>query len=401
MRLDDLKLFREFMVRLVAMDTGIKERFAIIGNEGLYKAQKKWDWLIGECCQLIPGFRGDYTTIDSPFGFLEQIYLGKLIKDLPQEHKDRITAYFPMPEVLFFALERFRKLALCNSADTHRALHKGIYFLSREILVTMEALRHFFLQVVDRKYLIERSVAWRKEHSCHSHASSVSGMLEDWEMFLEGGDKGQGFEILVKHLAWHVLTSHEWLIGANLENISFSDVCHFEQQIALRILNTYIMQMEDGANLSGARLFSRLERLGTPSRIPQSKKEWDSRLNPFNKKDRDLLDGDLAEFLVTGFMCNGSRHSLIGITCDRKKLRERLRAIIRGVKYVNTLLDDLERRRELLHRVPSRIAIHPGIMIVVDQDCKEPTEKIDVQKLIDEIDVENAVNPTELPISCR
>ncbi len=286
-----------------------------------------------------------------------------------------------------------------NSAEVDEAFDKAIHFLSRELLVTMDALRHLFLQVVDRKELIEKSVAWLEEHTCHPDASSVSSMLEGWKVQLEQGDKGHGFEILVRHLAWHVLMCHEWLIKANLENIPFSVICQFEHEIAIRILHSYLMQMEDGANLSGARLFSRLERLGGPNGFPKSKKEWDSRPNPFNKKDRELLDGDLAEFLVTGYVYNGERHSLTVITCDRKKIRERLKAIIRGINYINTVLDGMKQRGESPRRVPDRIPIHPGIMIVVDQDCKDPTEKIDVQQLIDEIDAENVVNPTELPIS--
>ena len=145
------------MVKLVALDTGIKGRFAIIGEEGLEKTREKWDWLVVECDRLIPGFEGDYTTIDTPFGFLEQIYLGKLIKDLPQEHKDRIAEYFPKPEVLFHVLERFQGLALQDLTNADKALDEAIHFLSREVLVTMDALKHLFLQIVDRKKLIKKS----------------------------------------------------------------------------------------------------------------------------------------------------------------------------------------------------------------------------------------------------
>ncbi len=122
------------------------------------------------------------------------------------------------------------------------------------------------------------------------------------------------------------------------------------------------------------------------------------RLNLFKEKDRELLDGDLTEFLVTGYMYREERHSLIGLTCDGKKLRERLKATIRGVRYVNKILGDRERKVELPFRTPDRIPIHPGIMIVVDQHRKNPTEKIDVRQLIAEIDAENDGNPTELSI---
>jgi hypothetical protein len=387
------------MVKLIALDNGIKERFAIIGDEGLDKSSKKWSWLVGECSGLIPGFEGEYTTIDSPFGFLEQIYLGKLIKDLPPKHKALIAEYFPKPEVLFHVLERFQGSALKDLTNADKVLDEAVHFLSREVLVTMDALKHLFLQIVDRKKLIKKSVAWSKEHSCHPHASSVSTKLKDREMLLRKGDKGFGFEMLVRHLAWHVLMSHEWLMNANLENVPFPAVCQFEQDIALRILYSYLMQMEEGANLSAARLFSRLERLRGPNGFPQSKEEWSLRPNPFRWKDRDLLDGDLAEFLVTGFMYKGKRHPLIGLTCDRQKLRERLTAIIRGIKYVNKLLDGMEQKGESPHRVPARIPICPGIMIVVDQYREKPTEKVDVQQLIEEIDAENTVNPPELQIS--
>lgn len=235
------------MTFLLAFDTGVKTRFAIIGDEGLDEAQERWNWLVGECDRLIPGFSGDYTTVDSPFGFLEQIYLGKLIQDLQQERKDRMVGYFPKPEVLFHVLDRFYKEASqSNSVDSGGVLGGVVDFLTREILVTMDALQYFFLDIVDRKELIEKSIAWREEHRCHSHAISVCGMLEDWEKALREGDKGAGFQILVRHLAWHVLMSHEWLINTGLENVPYATICQFEQNIALRLLYSYLCKSKGG-----------------------------------------------------------------------------------------------------------------------------------------------------------
>ncbi|MGE0670648.1 MAG: hypothetical protein AB7H48_04275 [Parachlamydiales bacterium] len=252
--------------------------------------------------------------------------------------------------------------------------------------MTMEALRHLFFQVIDRKEIIAKSTRWRLENPCHEHASSISGLLEDWEKELEQGDKGYGFEVLVKHLAWHVLMSRVWLIGHVGEG---ADVEQFEHNILLRLLHSYLMQMQDGSNLSGARLFARLERLGA-SGSSNPKKRWFERPNLYKGGvGRELLDGDLAEFLVTGFVVKKVRRPLIVITCDWRKQKERLKAIIRGVKYVNGILEVMHTRKELAITVPANIPVVPGIMILVDKDQKKSSEVINVQKLIEEVDAEN------------
>ncbi len=328
--------------------------------------------------------------IDTPAGFLEQIHLGNLIDTLPQTYQDRIDACFPMPQALYRTLKSFQQDALqCDAVGVNKILHESISFLSREILVTMEALKHLFLQVIDRKEIITRSVKWRRENPCHKHASSILGLLEDWEKELEQGDKGYGFEMLVKHLAWHVLMSRVWLIGRVGEGL---DVEQFEHNILLRLLHSYLMQMQDGSNLSGARLFARLERLGVSTSI-KPKKQWLARPNLYKGgAGRELLDGDLAEFLVTGFVAKKVRHSLIVITCDWKKQKERLKAIIRGVKYVNGMLEGMHARKELAIIVPAHIPIVPGVMILVDKDRKKPSEAIEVQKLVQEVEAEDEIS---------
>lgn len=346
--------------------------------------------MISESERLIPEIRGDYTTIDTPAGFLEQIHLGNLIDTLPQTYQDRIDAYFPMPQALCRTLRSFQQDASqCDPADVNKLLHESTEFISREILVTMEALKYLFFQVIDRKEIIAKSVKWRRENPCHKHALSISNMLEDWENGLEQGDKGFTFEMLVNHLAWHVLMSRVWLIGRVGDR---GDVAQFEHNILLRLLHSYLMQMQDGSNLSGARLFARLERLGV-SASTKSKKQWLARPNLYKGgAGRELLDGDLAEFLVTGFSLRGVRHPLRVITCDWKKQKERLKAIIRGVKYVNGILEGMHKRKELAITVPERIPIIPGVMILVDKHQKKPSEVIDVQKLIQEVESENEIN---------
>ncbi len=362
----------------------------MIGREGILKTQLKWDWLISESDRLIPEFRGDHTTVDTPAGFLEQIHLGNLIDTFPQTYQDRIDAYFPMPQALYRTLRSFQQDALqCDPTDVNKLLHESISFLSREILVTMEALKHLFLQVIDRKEIIAKSVKWRRENPCHKHALSISGLLEDWEKELEQGDKGFAFELLVKHLAWHVLMSRVWLVGRVGDG---ADVEQFEHNILLRLLHSYLMQMQDGSNLSGARLFARLERLGV-STSTKPKEQWLKRPNLYKGgAGRELLDGDLAEFLVTGFALKEVRRPLRVITCDWKKQKERLKAIIRGVKYVNGILEGMHKRKELAITVPERIPVVPGVMILVDKDRKKPSEVIDVQKLIQEVDAENKIS---------
>lgn len=372
---------------LLAFDNGVRDRFGVIGEEGILGTQTKWDWLISESGRLIPELKRNYTTIDTPAGFLEQIHLGNLIDRLPRECRDRIDAYFPMPQALYRTLKSFNQDALrCDPIGIKKILHESISFLSREILVTMEALRHLFFQIIDRKDIIERSVKWRRENPCHKHASSVSSLLEDWEKELEQGDKGHGFEMLVKHLAWHVLMSRVWLIGLVDES---ADVEQFEHNILLRLLHSYLMQMQDGSNLSGARLFARLERLGI-SASTKPKKQWLERPNLYKGgAGRELLDGDLAEFLVTGFVTQKVRHPLIVITCDWKRQKERLKAIIRGVKYVNGILDEMQKGKEVEIKTPERIPVVPGVMVLVHKDQKKPSELIDIQKLIEEVEAEN------------
>jgi len=209
--------------------------------------------------------------------------------------------------------------------------------------------------------------------------------LEDWEKELEQGDKSYAFENFVKHLAWHVLMSRSWLVGHIGEG---GDIEQFEHKIALRLLNTYLMQMQDGSNLSGARVFARLERLCIFSDT-KPKTPWQQRPNFYKGgSGRELLDGDLAEFLVTGFVCEKKRRSLTVITCDWKNQKGRLKAVIRGVKYVNELLHDLEQKKEMIPPIPERIPIVPGAMILVDKDRKKTSELIDVRKLLDEVDAE-------------
>lgn len=376
--------------QLLAFDNGVRDRFGVIGREGIFKTQLKWDWLISETVRLIPELERNYTTIDTPAGFLEQIHLGNLIDTLPQAYQDRIDAYFPMPQALYRTLKSFQQDALqCDAVSINKILHESISFPSREILVTMEALRHLFFQVIDRKEIIARSVKWRRENPSHKHASSISGLLEDWEKELEQGDKGYGFEMLVKHLAWHVLMSRVWLIGRVGEG---ADVEQFEHNILLRLLHSYLMQMQDGSNLSGARLFARLERLEVSSST-KPKKRWLERPNLYKGgAGRELLDGDLAEFLVTGFVVKKVRHPLIVITCDWRKQKERLKAIIRGVKYVNGILEGMHARKELEITIPTHIPVVPGVMILVDKDRKNLSEVIDVQKLIKEVEAENEIN---------
>ncbi len=94
------------------------------------------------------------------------------------------------------------------------------------------------------------------------------------------------------------------------------------------------------------------------------------------------MDSDLSEFLVTGYVQDKQRHPLVVITCDRKKQKERLQAIIRGVKFVNKTLGDLDSRGGFDYKIPDLISINPGILIVVDQDCQKLGEKIDVRQLI-------------------
>ena len=382
--------------QLLAFDNGVRDRFGVIGREGILKTQLKWDWLIGETVRLIPELERDYTTIDTPAGFLEQINLGNFIDTLPQTYQDRIDAYFPMPEALYRTLKSFQQDALqYDPVGVNKILHESISFLSREVLVTIEALKHLFLQVIDRKEIIEKSVKWRRENPCHKHASSISGLLEDWEKELEQGDKGYGFEMLVRHLAWHVLMSRVWLIGRVGDG---ADVAQFEHNILLRLLHSYLMQMQDGSNLSGARLFARLERLGVSTSI-KPKKRWLERPNLYKGgSGRELLDEDLAEFLVTGFVANKVRRPLIVITCDWKKQRERLKAIIRGVKYVNGILEGMHARKELAITVPAQIPIVPGVMVLVDKDRKKPSEAIDVQKLIYEVESENETASSEVAV---
>ncbi len=362
----------------------MRDRFGVIGGDGILETQRKWDWLIGETIGLIPELERDYTTIDTPAGFLEQIHLGNLIDTLPQTYQDRIDAYFPMPQALYRTLKSFQQDALqCDPVGVKKILHESTSFLSREVLVTMEALRHLFFQVIDRKEIIEKSVKWRRENPCHTHALSISGLLEDWEKELEQGDKGYGFEMLVKHLAWHVLMSRVWLIGRVGES---ADVEQFEHNILLRLVHSYLMQMQDGSNLSGARLFAGLERLEVSSST-KPKKRWLERPNLYKGgTSRELLDGDLAEFLVTGFVAQKVRHPLIVITCDWRKQKERLKAIIRGVKYINGILEGMHARNELAITVPTHIPVVPGVMILVDKDRKKTSEAIDVQKLIQEVE---------------
>ena len=376
------------MARLLGFDNGVKGRFAVIVDGDETEARRKWNWLVDECTQLIPGLEGDYKTFDSPVAILEQINLGSFIKDLPQQQKDCIAGYFPCPEVLFHVMQEYRGKE-----------GKAIDYLDREISVIMDALKYLFFNLVDRSDLIKRAVAWRKEYPCHSNASNIPSALKNWEQALkEGGDKGGAFETLTRNLAWHILMSHEWLVAASWENVSFPVICQFEHDIVLRLLHSYLMQIEDGANLSGAHLFSRLERLKLNGKFPQSKKELEHRPRLF-KKDKELLDSDLSEFLVTGYWLDKQRHSVVVITCDRKKQKERLEVNIRGIKQVNKLLDDRDLKGGSIHKTPARIPIHPGVLVVVDQNSKKPTEKIDVQELMADLEAENAVNKPELQMS--
>ena len=365
------------MVVLLALDNGVKSRFATIDEADKEDTEKKWNWLVSEVIQLIPGFEGDHKIIDSPIANLELIGLGSFIKNLSQQEKDRIQGYFPNPEAFLYMMRGFRGMPIDPVKE-----NKCIEFLSREISVVADALKYLMYHSLDRKELIEKSTAWQKKYSCHRHASIISRELEAWERALEEGDKGLAFEILVRNLAWNILMRHEWVMDASKGSDDFKEVCQYEKDIVLRLIYFYLMQMEDGANLSGAYLFSRLERLGGMSgKSCESKKEWDYRPSLF-KKDKELLDSDLSEFLVTGYVQDKQRHPLVVITCDRKKQKERLQAIIRGVKFVNKTLGDLDSRGGFDYKIPDLISINPGILIVVDQDCQKLGEKIDVRQLI-------------------
>src|SRR5579872_1494637 len=124
-----------FVNELLAFDNGVRDRFGVIGKEGIFKTQLKWDWLIRESVRLMPAFRGTYTTIDTPAGFLEQIHLGNLIDTLPQKHLERMDAYFPRPQDLYRTLASFHQEALqCDPIGATKILEESVLFLSREIL---------------------------------------------------------------------------------------------------------------------------------------------------------------------------------------------------------------------------------------------------------------------------
>ncbi len=302
---------------LLILDTSFKSSFCY-PTEKNSDIKKHFNKAMVNIANNFDGFEGDYEFIETPFSFLEYIGGGKLLAKFSEDEKIELERCFLSSE---------------NISDIMKNVQsneQGCDVLDKYIQQTHKRLISFFMCNVKPKLLVSDANKKLNKFSVHENVGAIESRLLDWISCLSNnGIKSPEFELLCVHLAWNMMVRHKW---CELEAINTNFIN--------RLIAFYADPRQFKYNLPGSALFCALKGL-----------------IPFEAYG-ELLDQSLIDLVCRGHfdIYLNKWVPVMVLSTDLKKLEERLKSYITGVKYANSRLGK------------NAIPFTPGFFILVDQD---------------------------------
>ncbi len=313
----------------------------------LESLRDKWDKAIENIIKKLPDFENEYDIITLPFSMLEDIGLGTLKQSLFEKNKRSFKKCFLKPRILNFFIKILGK--------TRLLIHFLDFFIFSR---TMKKLIKFCEKTINTDEILEEIKKALSKKKYHENSLILVKNLERWKKYLQE-KQGENFQILCRDLAWDILTGHLWFEGM-IDTRNWKTIYEREKYINLRLIASYRYRRQTEENLSWSRLLAKHN-----DEMPKTEIEFRTKMKLFKSKS-ELLDPNLIESVCTGH--RGKK--VIVITCDADKMRERLEAHIKGIKYIN---------KELQKEV---ISFNPGYLIILKRDNPSEIKVINIKELL-------------------